>query len=285
MDNQTMSDRASESSESTYATSSASLAGGRSVDNLNEIGTSTGNGTGGTSTVIGMDMGLGAGRPLPTAEQACLDLLAQLQVQVGEAGMRECEQAVTKALLSSAGRPSAAALRLAQAQTGKKARRSSQSDFFNKTATPAQECNRSLRFGEGSKAEASRGWGFFMTDDGGKMDYEDVTDAAILSAPISDICLVPAKTPPPEGYYRCHKTPSNKKADLNFSQGSSYLCLKKDLSGRDLHVTNLVVVFPDRNEFPPPGYTAVTSAGVTTGSRIYLCLRKSRGGNPLTDLQ
>jgi hypothetical protein len=127
-----------------------------------------------------------------------------------------------------------------------------------------------------------------------KRDYEDVVDVEILNAPICDVCIVQTGTLPPPGFYRIHKTPTNKKADLNLSSSGNplYLCIKKDLSGALYPITNFIVVFPDRNEYTPPGYAVVnrgkTACNLNSGTsseRIFLCYRKEAAGNPLTDVQ
>ena len=65
-------------------------------------------------------------------------------------------------------------------------------------------------------------------------------------------------------------------------------------------VTSITVIHPDKNEFVPPGYCVVrrinpeiTKCVQTThpadfgtdGGRLYICYRRSREGNPLTDIQ
>jgi hypothetical protein len=176
-------------------------------------------------------------------------------------------------------------------------------EFFQKPLTPEQARNQALRFGVGgvgaANHRASASWGFFnlnmdTRDQDGRRDYEDVTDADILNAPICDVCIVQAKTMPPPGFYRVHKTPSNKKADINTSSGGNplYLCIKKDLSGTLYPITNFIVVFPDRNEYTPPGFAVVnrgkTACNLNSGTsaeRVFLCYRKEPAGNPVTDLQ
>lgn len=177
------------------------------------------------------------------------------------------------------------------------------SDFFQKQLTPEQARNQQLRFKTGTTgglvSRASASWTFFnlnmeTRDQDGRRDYEDVVDPDILNAPICDVCIVQAKTMPPPGYYRIHKTPSYKKADLNASSGGNplYLCIKKDLSGTQYPITSFIVVFPDRNEYTPPGFVVVnrgkTACNLNSGTsaeRIILCYRKEPNGNPIIDLQ
>ena len=92
-------------------------------------------------------------------------------------------------------------------------------------------------------------------------DYETVTSEAILNAPISNICIVTKHEVTPEGYYRLSRTPSNKKANLNTGSGGDtlYLCIKKitDLADNSPTISALVVIYPDRDEYVPPGYSVV----------------------------
>eukprot|EP01038_Epipyxis_sp_PR26KG_P012843 gene12843-17217_t len=125
-------------------------------------------------------------------------------------------------------------------------------------------------------------------------DYEDVLALDILKAPICDMCIIQPGESVPNGYYRLYKTSSNKKANLNTNSGGNpiYLCVKKDLHGQSTPITNLIVIFPDRNEYVPPGYLVVqrgkNACNINTGTsaeRIYICYKKDISGNPITDVQ
>jgi len=116
----------------------------------------------------------------------------------------------------------------------------------------------------------------------------------ILKAPITDICIIQKGESVPEGYYRLSKTRTNRKADLNYSSGGKhlFLCIKKDVTGSEFPVTNLIVVYPDREEFVPPGFFVVRhgpkACNINLGAgaeRIYLCYKKDKYGNPITDIQ
>ena len=55
---------------------------------------------------------------------------------------------------------------------------------------------------------------------------------------------------------------------------------------------NLIVHYPDKNEIIPPGFFVVRrgaqSCNINTGTnseRIYLCYKKDKWGNPITDIQ
>jgi hypothetical protein len=87
-------------------------------------------------------------------------------------------------------------------------------------------------------------------------DYEDVTLESILLAPITELCVIQRGEAVPKGFLRISRTPSNKKANLNTSSGGNhlYFCIKKDASKEAVPITALVLIFPDKSEFVPPGY-------------------------------
>ena len=135
-------------------------------------------------------------------------------------------------------------------------------------------------------------------------DYEEVTNPAILNAPITDICVVQKNEQIPHGYYRLSRTLSGKRANVSTGSGGStlYLCIKKSdpmgsglvsSAGSDLMpITTLLVVFADRGEFMPPTYSLVRRDKYpcnfnlgTPGERIFLAYKREKFGNPLTDLQ
>jgi len=195
--------------------------------------------------------------------------------------------------------------------------------FSMSTPSAAQTKNHSLRFGlDAGTVQQSKMWPFggeapssssggggvregrssitaalFGATLGGNdesFDYEDVTDPTVLSAPICDICIVQRGDAVPPGYRRLAKTPKNKKANLNTGSGGTqlFLCILKDTKGDSSLLTTLCVIFPDRNEFVPPGFQVVKrdnspcnlNSG-TSAERIFLCYKKDKHGNPLTDLQ
>lgn len=151
--------------------------------------------------------------------------------------------------------------------------------------------------------------------------------AEILSSAITDIVVTHGNEKPPKGYYRISQTSSG--TEINSLKSSSggglgkkksngvFLNVKKepkwDRAVQRPCVTALTVIFPDRNEFVPPGYCVVRrythdSSGKksrkeekeyddhgsssfpanlnygTHGERVYLCYRRSREGNPITGL-
>ena len=124
-------------------------------------------------------------------------------------------------------------------------------------------------------------------------DYEDIISDAVLKAPITELCVIQRGEPVPLGFLRISKTPGNKKANLNASSGGNhlYFCIKKDQSKEAVPITALVLIFPDRSEFVPPGYFvarhdkfACNLNSGTSAERIFLCYKKDKSGNPITDL-
>lgn len=124
-------------------------------------------------------------------------------------------------------------------------------------------------------------------------DYEDVVSDSILSAPITELCVIQRGEAVPNGFLRISRTPSNKKANLNASSGGNhlYFCIKKDASKEAVPITALVLIFPDKSEFVPPGYFvarhdkfACNLNSGTSSERIFLCYKKDKSGNPITDL-
>jgi len=127
-------------------------------------------------------------------------------------------------------------------------------------------------------------------------DYETVTTESILRAPISDICVISKSDVTPEGYYRISRTISDKKADLNTGSGGMhlYLCIRKVATPSDgtPTVSALALIFPDRGEYVPPGFTVAKRGekpcNLNTGNsceRIFLCFKREVVNSPITDIQ
>jgi hypothetical protein len=177
--------------------------------------------------------------------------------------------------------------------------------------TEAQTKNFALRFGseEGEKGLLQRPFSVFTgarnsflnvvaggmssTSAIDSHDYEDVISESILKAPISELCVIQRGEPVPDGFLRISRTPTNKKANLNASSGGNHLffCIKKDLSEEAIPITALVLIFPDRSEFVPPGYFvarhdkfACNLNSGTSAERIFLCYKKDKAANPITDI-
>lgn len=159
----------------------------------------------------------------------------------------------------------------------------------------------------------------------------------IIGAAITDVVVTHGSEKPPKGYYRISQTSNGTALEtLKISNSGGigkrkfsgvYLNVKKeqkwDRAVQRPCVTALAVIFPDRNEFVPPGFCVVRrykapsrsdrksnnsddskydksikeeDAGSlntsfpanlnygTSGERVYLCYRRSREGNPVTGM-
>ena len=167
----------------------------------------------------------------------------------------------------------------------------------------AQELNFHLRFQDPYIPDNSTSGGYQRRESfifGGStvspQDYETVTTDSVLRAPISDICVISKSDVTPEGYYRISRTPSQKKADLNTGSGGMhlYLCIKKVTSPTDSSptVSALCLIFPDRGEYVPPGFSVAKRGGkpcnLNMGNsceRVFLCFKREAINCPITDIQ
>jgi len=182
---------------------------------------------------------------------------------------------------------------------------------LSSSLTSLQIKNQSLRFGFDDQLGSAKGptWGNFVNGKGffgvlgtspsnGSIDsreYEDVTSSDILDAPICDICIIQRGEPVPEGYFRILKSPTNRKASLNVGSGGNniYLCIKKDLANESYPITAIIVFFPDKNEFLPPGFVPAKFRGKhpcnlnsgTNAERVFLAFKRDYFSNPITDIQ
>lgn len=237
-----------------------------------------------------------------TSSQATVNrVLAGILGEVGEAHRQEVESLCKEALLLNGDRT--AVLKYESKKKSVKKIQKKVPDIFSKlnSYTPNQPRNQAIRFDLEEASEVSlprQSWGFKAfsnVPDSDANDYEDEIDIKVLEAPICDICIVQGNgDPPPKDFYRLYKTQTNKKANLNANSGGNviYLCIKKDLTGNAVPITNLMVVFPDRGEHIPPGYFVVqrgkNACNLNTGTsadRIYLAYKKDMTGNPLIDIQ
>ena len=173
------------------------------------------------------------------------------------------------------------------------------------TMSATQVKNHSIRFGleEGPSSLIQRHtWAFtgaknnfFGTSgDADSREYEDIISMDILRAPITDICIIQRGDPMPDGFFRLSRTPGSKKANLNSQSGGNhiFICLKKEVAADAVPITSLCVIFPDKNEFVPPGFFVVRrgkhACNLNTGTaseRIFLCYKKDKSGNPIVDVQ
>lgn len=132
-------------------------------------------------------------------------------------------------------------------------------------------------------------------------------DPAVRSGALLDICVTRGKQLPPRGFYRLAQTTSGIPFSLPKTnkdpKRTMYLNVKKepiwDKAAQRPCITALCIIFPDRKEFVPPGFSIVRVSGSTEpanlsvtsdqsqkqgAERIFLCYRRSREGNPITDI-
>lgn len=152
-----------------------------------------------------------------------------------------------------------------------------------------------------------------------KRQHRNIEEAhsSIVTGAIVDICACYGEELPPRGFYRISKTATGRPFSLQNSSSSASASKKKSLhlyvkkepdwdkSVQRSCVTALTIIFPDRQEFVPPGFCIVRQfnksnkhsssssdrmpADLNHGlsgdaERIYLCFRRSRDGNPLTGI-
>ena len=135
----------------------------------------------------------------------------------------------------------------------------------------------------------------------GIQNIEDA-DTKVLTGPITDITIAKGDEKLPKGYYRVSQSPSGEPLFFSDRKSTLFLCVKKernwDRAAQRPCVTAISIIFPDRKEFVPPGFSLVCSPqpdpSLSTRSPVnlnmggsepaYLCFRRSREGNPLTGI-
>ena len=205
-------------------------------------------------------------------------------------------------------------------------------EILNRNEALPEGLPRSTNYSVSTMSSAS-----FGSSSSNSIALEDASEE-ILSAAITDIVVTHGKEMPPKGYYRISLTSNGTQMDTlkQMSTGGNVLGRRK-LSSVHLNVKKepkwdravqrpcvsaLTVIFPDRNEFVPPGFCVVRkhqrnsgsldttenkdktndkkSKGLeaaslsltepanlnfgTSGERVFLCYRRSREGNPITGL-
>jgi hypothetical protein len=129
-------------------------------------------------------------------------------------------------------------------------------------------------------------------------------EKSVLTGPITDIIVTQGDEQPPKGYYRLSQSSSGEPFLLREKKTTLYLCVKKetnwDRAAQRPCVTALTIIFPERKEFVPPGFSVVRmyslgpssserppanfNLGASGGGPAYLCFRRSREGNPITGI-
>lgn len=132
-------------------------------------------------------------------------------------------------------------------------------------------------------------------------NIQDIEDAelSVLTGPITDVIVTVGEDHPPKGYYRISQSAGGDKFFLHDRKTPVYINVKKepnwDRAAQRPCVTALAVVFPQRQEFVPPGFSVVrihsplpksndrNPANLNLGDeQVFLCFRRSREGNPIT---
>lgn len=141
--------------------------------------------------------------------------------------------------------------------------------------------------------------------------------AEIQTGALLDIVVTCNDDPPPAGFYRISQTASGKPVAFGSNSCSSHLRMNMMVSNNNNNsycchlnvkkeavwdkaaqrpcVTAVTLIFPDRQEFVPPGFSVVrinNSEGPpanlnhhqAAAERVYLCIRRSREGNPVTGI-
>ena len=125
---------------------------------------------------------------------------------------------------------------------------------------------------------------------GGISLHDPYLDPSIATGALIDIVALSStkNTSVPAGYYRLPWPESVGSMPIQFY-------VKKepswDKATQRPCITACTLVYPDRREFVPPGYSIVKIYGtdepvsLSSKERLCLCYRRSREGNPLTDLR
>jgi Sec7 domain/Guanine nucleotide exchange factor in Golgi transport N-terminal/PH domain len=132
---------------------------------------------------------------------------------------------------------------------------------------------------------------------------QNIEDAekSVLTGPITDIIVTQGEDAPPKGYYKLSQSASGETFLLKDRKSTLHICVKKetnwDRAAQRPCVTALVIIFPQRKEFVPPGYSVVRKYHTDRGADrdpanlnvggdevAYICFRRSREGNPITGI-
>jgi hypothetical protein len=138
-------------------------------------------------------------------------------------------------------------------------------------------------------------------------DVEKLEDAgnAVLTGAITDIIITHGNEKPPNGFYRISQSAKGEEFYLRDKKTPAHINVKKesnwDRAAQRPCVTALTLIFPERKEFVPPGFSVVRSQTTMKqhkdenasasaanlnhgGEPMFLCIRRSREGNPITGL-
>jgi hypothetical protein len=138
--------------------------------------------------------------------------------------------------------------------------------------------------------------------------YLDDADVAYQTGALLDMVISTGDNLPPAGFYRLGS--SRNPFQLERGKQTLFIDVKKepswDKAAQRPCITALAIVFPDRHEFVPPGFSIVrdrkspqsdksiqscevqekngSPANIGQSERAFLCFRRSREGNPITSV-
>lgn len=123
----------------------------------------------------------------------------------------------------------------------------------------------------------------------------------VVTGAITDLVITYGDDPPPVGYHRVSKSRCGYLSHRDH-KSTCYINVKKesswDRAAQRPCVTSLAIIYPDRREFVPPGFSLVRRhkhlqnsltdtfpANLNcNGEPVLLCFKRSREGNPITGL-
>lgn len=134
----------------------------------------------------------------------------------------------------------------------------------------------------------------------GEVEKIEEADPAVLTGAVTDIIITQGNEKPPKGFYRISQTANRHEFYLYDRKKPAYINIKKesnwDRAAQRPCVTALTLVYPERKEFVPPGFSVVSkytnekeksNKAVSLnhdGEPVFLCFRRSREGNPITGI-
>ena len=134
-----------------------------------------------------------------------------------------------------------------------------------------------------------------------KVQKIEDAEQSVLTGAITDLVVTYGEESPPKGFYRISQSAGGETFFLRDHKTPAYLNVKKernwDRAAQRPCVTALALIYPERKEFVPPGFSVVlrhnsipkkgvrSPANLSCGDEaVFLCFRRSREGNPITGI-
>lgn len=134
-----------------------------------------------------------------------------------------------------------------------------------------------------------------------KVQCLEEAEQSVLTGAITDLIVTHGDEIPPKGYYRLSQSADGEHFFLRDRKAPVYINVKKetnwDRAAQRPCVTALALIFPERKEFVPPGFSVVRKYNSLPklnergpanlnfgGEAVFLCFRRSREGNPITGI-